>query len=150
MCIRRCSLFGFCASRPHGRIVARSSSGVNVDSCQRTLPRATIWANPEAVMKKVIKWSALALVLIVVAIGAIYYFYINSIVESVVEKQGTTQMNLKTELDGARVAIFGGELGLDDLQIANPTGFSAPHLFTLDKVNVKTALKQLRGNPKRI
>ena len=101
-------------------------------------------------MKKVIKWAALAVVLIVVAVGAIYYFYINSIVESVVEKQGTKQMNLKTELDGARVAIFGGELGLDDLHIANPAGFTAEHLFTLDKVDVKTALKQLRGNPKRI
>ena len=55
-------------------------------------------------MKKVIKWGALALVLIVIAVGAIYYFYINSIVEHVVETQGTKQMNLKTELDSARVA----------------------------------------------
>jgi hypothetical protein len=59
-------------------------------------------------------------------------------------------MNLKTELDGARVALFGGSVGLDDLKIANPSGFSAPHMFTLDKVDVKVPLRQLRGNPKHI
>lgn len=101
-------------------------------------------------MKRIIKWGAIFVVLLVVAVGAIYYFYINTIVKRVVETQGTRQMNLKTELDGARVAIFGGEVGLDDLKIANPQGFSAPHLFTLDKIDVNAALSQLRGNPKRI
>src|SRR3954452_12779574 len=101
-------------------------------------------------MKKVLKCGALALVVLVVAVGAVYYFYINSIVKSVVVTQGTKQMNLQTELDGARVALFGGEVGLDDLKIANPPGFTEKHLFTLDKVDVKAPLGQLRGNPKRI
>jgi hypothetical protein len=101
-------------------------------------------------MKRIIKWGAIFIVVLVVAVGAIYYFYINSIVKTVVETQGSKQMNLKTELDGARVAIFGGEVGLDDLKIANPPGFTAPHLFTLDKIDVEAPLKQLRGNPKRV
>src|SRR5687767_9853275 len=101
-------------------------------------------------MKKLVKWGAVVIVLLVVAVGAIYYFYINSIVESVVETQGSKQMNLATELDGARVALFGGSVGLDELQIANPPGFTAQHLFTMDAVDVEASMGNLRANPKRI
>jgi uncharacterized protein involved in outer membrane biogenesis len=101
-------------------------------------------------MKRLIKWGLLAVVLVVVGVALVYYFYINSIVKSVVETQGTKQMNLKTELDSARVAIFGGEVGLDDLKIANPQGFSSDSMFKLDKIDVKAPLSQLKGNPKRV
>src|SRR5688572_7178028 len=100
--------------------------------------------------KKVVKWGALVLVLLIVVAVTIVYFKLASIVEYAVETQGSAQMNLKTELDSASVSLFGGEVGLDDLKIANPPGFTAEHLFTLDGIDVKAPLKQLRGNPKRI
>src|SRR5688500_10403900 len=101
-------------------------------------------------MKKVIKWGVIAVVLVLVlGLGAVYW-RLNSIVEHVIESQGTTQMNLATELDGASVSLFGGEVGLDDLTIANPPGFTAPHLFTLGELEVKAPLRQLREDPKRI
>lgn len=101
-------------------------------------------------MWKLIKWGALAVVLLVVVAVVIVYVRLNSIVEYVVESQGTQQMNLATLLDGADVGLVGGEVELDGLTIANPPGFTAEHLFSMDEVEVKAPFKQLRGNPKRI
>ena len=101
-------------------------------------------------MKKVVKWGALAVVLVVVIALAVVYFRLSSIIVYAVESQGSKQMNLKTELDGASVGLLGGEVDLDDLTIANPPGFSPGHLFSLDGLDVKAPLGQLRGNPKRI
>ena len=101
-------------------------------------------------MKRILKWGSLAVVLLVVIVVAVVYFRINSIVKYAVETQGSKQMNLKTELDGASLSLFGGEVGLDDLKIANPPGFTAEHLFTLDGIDVKVPIRELRANPKRI
>jgi hypothetical protein len=101
-------------------------------------------------MKKVIKWAVVAVLLLLVVGLGITYWKLNSIVEYAVETQGSKQMNLATELDGASVSLFGGEVGLDDLTIANPPGFTAQHLFTLDGLDVDVPIRELRGNPKRI
>jgi hypothetical protein len=101
-------------------------------------------------MKKIIKWGVLGLVLVVILAVVIVYWRINSIVAYAIRTQGTKQMNLETELDSADVGLIGGEVELDDLKIANPTGFADKHLFTLDELDVKAPFGQLRGNPKRI
>ena len=101
-------------------------------------------------MKKVVKWVVIGVVLLVVIGLGVTYWKLNSIVEYAVETQGTKQMNLNTELDGASVSLFGGEVGLDDLKIANPPGFTAPHMFTLDGLDVDVPIRELRDNPKRI
>jgi hypothetical protein len=101
-------------------------------------------------MKKVIKWGALAVVLVIVAAVVGTYLYLDSIVKYAVETQGSKQMNLKTELNGASVGLLRGKVGLDDLKIANPPGYTTPHLFTLGELNVNVPISQLRGNPKRV
>src|SRR5690349_3953354 len=101
-------------------------------------------------MKRLIKWGVLGVVLLVVVVVAIVYFRLNSIVKYVVETQGTKQTNLTTQLDSASVGLFGGNLGLDDLKIANPQGFTDPHLLTLDGLDVKVPLRELRDNPKHV
>jgi hypothetical protein len=101
-------------------------------------------------MKKVLKWGSIAVVLLVVIGVAVVYFRLGAIVEYAVESQGSQQMSLKTELDGASVGLFGGEVELDELKIANPPGFEAPHLFTLGGVDVKVPISELRSNPKRV
>src|SRR3954449_12620844 len=101
-------------------------------------------------MKKVIKWGVLAVVLVIIAAVVGTYIYLDSIVKYAVETQGSKQMNLKTELDGASIGLLRGKVGLNDLKIANPPGFTAPHLFTMDGLDVNVPVSQLRGNPKRI
>lgn len=101
-------------------------------------------------MKKVIKWGALALVLVIIAAVVGTYMYLDSIVKYAIETQGSKQMNLKTELDGASVGLLRGKVGLDELKVANPPGYTAPHLFTLGELDVNAPISQLRGNPKRV
>lgn len=96
---------------------------------------------------KHLKWIVLGVVgLVVIALG-IVFLSLNSIVRSTIETQATRSLDLRTTLDGASVSIFGGSLGLDDLKIASPQGFSAPRMFTLDDAKVGVSLGALRGDP---
>ena len=99
---------------------------------------------------RIIKWTFLVVVLLVVAGGALLWVNINRIVKHTVETQATAQLNLKTELDSAALSIFGGELNLDDLRIASPQGFQAPQMFRLDNVDVNVKVNDLRADPVRV
>jgi hypothetical protein len=98
-------------------------------------------------MKKSIKWIALGVVVLVLVAVLVVYMSLNGIVERTVESQATQQLNLKTELSGASVSLFGGNLKLDDLTIASPPGFSAPHMLQLGQADVSVKLGELRGDP---
>ena len=76
--------------------------------------------------------------------GEIVYARLNGIVERTVETQATKQLNLDTQLSGASVSLFGGNLKLNDLQIASPQGFAAPRMFTLGQADVSVKLGELR------
>lgn len=97
-------------------------------------------------MKK-LKWIAGSLVLLLIIIVVIVFMSINGIVRNVVESQATSSLNLQTTLASANVSLLGGSLGLNDLQIVSPTGFSAPRMFMLDGVNVGVSVGNLRGDP---
>ena len=99
---------------------------------------------------RIIKWTFVILLLLVVGGGVLVWVNLNKIVEHTVETQGTAQLNLKTELDGAALSIFGGSVTLNDLQIASPQGFSAPQMFRLQNANVAVKLGELRGDPVRV
>jgi uncharacterized protein involved in outer membrane biogenesis len=72
---------------------------------------------------------------------------INSIVKKGVEAGATDSLNLQTTLGSANVSLFGGKLGLNDLEISSPPGFAAPKMFTLGGVNLGVSLGQLSGDP---
>ena len=90
------------------------------------------------------------LLLVVVGGGAYVWINLNRILKHQIETQTTAQTKLKTELDSARLSVFGGELNLDDLKIASPPGFTAPQMFRLDNVDVNVKLGELRGDPVRV
>jgi len=90
---------------------------------------------------------ALAVVaLIIIALG-ILYFNLNRIIKHTIEVQSTDSLNLQTQLGSARLAIFGGNFSMNDLQIASPQGFSAPRILQLDKGAVDVSYGQLRSDP---
>lgn len=101
-------------------------------------------------MKKVLKWGSLGLVVVIMLVVAGVILRLDAIVKRVIETQGSQQMSLQTQLDSASVGLLGGDVELDDLKIANPPGFTATHLFTLDGLDVDTSYGNLRGNPKRV
>jgi uncharacterized protein involved in outer membrane biogenesis len=98
-------------------------------------------------MKKTLKWIALAVVLLVIVGLVAVYLSINGIVKRTVEEQSTTSLNLQTTLNGAALSLFGGSVTLDDLSIANPQGYTAPKLLSVDGVDVQTRLSELRSDP---
>ncbi len=101
-------------------------------------------------MKKIIKWSVLVLVLLVVGGLLVVYLNLNSIVRATVESQTQKSLNVTTTLDSARLALFGGSVSLNDLKIGSPQGYSAPQMFTLEGVSVNASLGELRQDPIRV
>src|SRR6185295_1329881 len=64
-----------------------------------------------------------------------------------VETQATASLNTPTKVGGASVSIFGGKVGLDDIAVSSPQGFSAPQMVSLDGLNVAVSYGQLRKDP---
>ncbi len=90
-------------------------------------------------------------VVALLAVGVMVLFArLDSIVEQTVEKEGTSQLSLATELSAADVSVFGGSVTLDGLTIDNPQGYAAPHLFELGQVNVAVSYGDLTKTPVRI
>src|SRR5437764_6283441 len=99
---------------------------------------------------RIIKWTFLVLLLLVVAGGALLWVNLNRIVKHTVETQASAQLNLKTELNSAALSIFGGSVNLNDLRIASPQGFQAPQMFQLTNADVNVKVNDLRGDPVRV
>ena len=101
-------------------------------------------------MKKLVKRTVLVILLLVLVAAAVVYLRLNSIVRLAIERKSSASLELPTTLEGARLAIFGGRLSLDDFAVGSPAGFSAPHLLTLDDADLAVEYGQLRGDPVRI
>src|SRR5579871_1021327 len=96
---------------------------------------------------KLIRRLILAVVLLVVIAVGIVFFSLDKIIRSEVQTQATSQLNLKTDLGSAALSIFGGKLGLHQLDIASPQGYTAPHMFEVGDTNVAVNYGQLRSQP---
>src|SRR5436853_6457849 len=111
--------------------------------------RAAGFHAPEAVMR-LIRRIIIAVVLLVIIAVVVVYFNLNRIVKHQIEVQATDSLNLQTQLGSARLAIFGGNFSMNDLQIASPQGFSAPRILQLDIGAVQVSYGQLRSDPVHI
>src|SRR3954470_11207178 len=112
-----------------------------------TPPVATAPATPppeprrkRGVVGRIIKWTFLLVLMLVVGVGVILWVNLNRIVKHTVETQASAQLQLKTELDSAALSVFGGSVNLNDLRIASPQGFQAPQMFRLTNADVNVKL----------
>lgn len=96
---------------------------------------------------KIVKYGILAIVLLLIIAGVIVYFSIDHIVKTTVESQATSSLNLPTTLGSARLALFGGTLKLNELQVGNPPGFTAPDMLSLGAADLTVNYGQLRSQP---
>lgn len=99
---------------------------------------------------KIFRRIILAVVLLVIVAIVIVYLNLNRIVKRTVESQATTSLNLQTTLNSAHLSLFGGKLDLNELQIASPPGFSAPHMLELGDSKVAVKYGELRKDPVHI
>ncbi len=98
-------------------------------------------------MKIAIRIVAGIVVLVIGALVALY-FSLNGIVKSQVQTQATEQLKVATTLGSVDLGLFGGTLGLKNLAIASPPGFSAPQMLSVAGLKVDTGgLMKLRNEP---
>ena len=98
-------------------------------------------------MKWIKRLVILFVILLVVGVG-LFYLALDGIVKSVVEKQGTEQLNVPVTLEAVSLGLIHGSLGLDNLAIGSPSGFSAPQMMSVGKLSVDSGgVSNLRGNP---
>jgi hypothetical protein len=97
------------------------------------------------------KWlfRIIAVIVILLAVGVfVLYLSLDHIVKSVVETQGTEQLNVPTTLGSVNLGLLSGSVGLDSLAIGSPAGFTAPQMFSVGKLSVDTGgVMRLRDQP---
>jgi hypothetical protein len=102
--------------------------------------------SPEIPMKPLRRTLAI-LATVVVVVGLVAYLAIDAVVKSAVEKESSASLELTTTLSSAHLALLRGKLSLNDLRIASPKGFSAPHMLELGKTDLAVRYAQLREDP---
>lgn len=96
---------------------------------------------------KLIRRLVLAVVLLVIVAGVIVYLSLDRIIKNTVQSQATSSLNLSTTLGSANLSLFGGKLNLSDLQIASPSGYSAPQMLDVGSTDLAVSYGQLRSDP---
>lgn len=87
-------------------------------------------------MKKFLGYSALVVVLLLVALYVTMQFFLGGIVKSAVNKFGPTVTQTKVVLEGANISPLSGVGTLNGLSVGNPSGWSQADAFRLAKVHV--------------
>lgn len=88
----------------------------------------------------------LVIVLLVVGVAALAISQIGTIVKAGVEKGGTYALGTTTTLKNADISLFGGKVGLTDLNIKNPGGFKSADFFSLGNGQVEVTPMSLTKN----
>ncbi len=92
---------------------------------------------------KIVKYTLLGLLLVLVAALVAGWLYLEPLVKGVVHKYGTQIVGTDVNLTGFKFRPLSGFVEIDGLTVANPTGYSAPNLFSLGSIKVKLNVKSL-------
>ena len=92
---------------------------------------------------KILKYSLLALLLLIVIAITALWLYLEPLVKGVVHKFGTQIVGTEVVLDGFKLHPLAGEVEISGLKVANPEGYSAPDLLSLGRVFVKLDVNSL-------
>ena len=92
---------------------------------------------------KFVKYTVLAVILLVVAALVAGWLYLEPLVKGVVHKYGTQIVGTEVNLGGFSLNPLKGEVSISGLTVANPKGYSAPNLLSLGGVSVKVNPKSL-------
>lgn len=84
-------------------------------------------------MKKWLKRTLLACLMILIIISALFYFTIDSIIRARVQAATEAGLGQPTSLGSAHLALFSGTLTLSDLKSQNPPGYAAPDFLLLGR-----------------
>jgi len=91
--------------------------------------------------------TVLVLVSLLVVAGVIASFSLDGILKRTIERQSSSSLKLNTILNRAHLSLFGGTVGLNQLRIASPQGFSAPYMLELAEGDLAVRYGELRKDP---
>ena len=100
-------------------------------------------------MKKVL----IGLVVVVVALGGVFYYLasnLDSILERVIESEGSSALGTEVQVDSVAVDLRGGTATINGFSVANPDGFSNEDMMRFDELHVALDLASLRSDVIRI
>ncbi|MFO7576344.1 MAG: hypothetical protein R6W66_01305 [Pelovirga sp.] len=96
-------------------------------------------------MKTVLKLIGILLLVVIIAVaGAV--FYIDVIAKKGVERGGEIALGVPTRVANINLSLFGGEGSMNNLQIANPAGFSDRPFMELGVADMAVTLNSLLGD----
>ena len=89
------------------------------------------------------------LVLIVAVIGAVFYVLssLDSIVAAAIENVGTQVTGTSVQVSSVNIDLKSGQGAINELRVANPTGFSSPNIFNLGEISTKIDLTSIGEDP---
>jgi hypothetical protein len=99
------------------------------------------------------RWRRIALiaaaVVLIVAVAVIVSTLrrLDAIVKDEIERRGTALTQTAVRVGAVHVALREGVATLENLSVANPTGFNAPYAFELGSVSVRIALHSVVTDP---
>lgn len=79
-------------------------------------------------MRKLLRLAVLLVILAVVVV-AVGWYYIDALAKTGVERGATYALGVPTTAAGVKVGLLAGTVRIDGLTVANPEGFTTPHLM---------------------
>ncbi len=92
----------------------------------------------------------IALLAILVILLVTLPLYVDSVAAAAVERGGSRALGVPTHVGSTDVALFAGGFSLEELQVANPEGYSEQPFLALDSGSAQVALGTLLEDPIRI
>jgi len=100
-----------------------------------------------------VRWQRVALLAaaivaaVVVAVIVVTLGRLDSFVKSAIEQRGTALTGTPVTVGAVSVSLREGTATVQDLRVANPSGFTAPYAFELGAISVRIALRSVISDP---
>jgi hypothetical protein len=96
---------------------------------------------------KVVKWIALIVVVIIVALALVFTFAGNSIIKKAAEYGGTKALGVNVAVGGVDLSLLKAKFGISGVTVGNPAGYETPNMLTLGSLTVDYGYGKLLGDP---
>lgn len=94
-------------------------------------------------MFKLIKYTLIGIPVVIIAIIAVLFFSLNSIIKHGVETVGPLALGTEVKLKKVNISLFSGKGELKGIHIGNPEGFHTESSFELDEVRLALNVSSL-------
>ena len=92
----------------------------------------------------------ITLLVVVIVVVAAVVIYTDRLVKVGVETAGTQALGVPTSVGGANLSLLGGSLGLDELEVDNPTGFTSKNFLAVNRFDGRVDIGSLLQETVRV